>query len=186
MREAIVIMLLLTTGCVSFVYPDYEITDVARDKERCVSLEFYDVSSSGGKPVIERLHPSDEQKLISKLKKLNVNTGCKNSDRNLKIEIEETNPVNVLDGVWASISFLSIGIVPYYHTEKLRINVVEGKTPLVTENIENKVAISLLYAKKMFTENRIAKDKFKMRTMPEVRNANIIAKVIRKALDLPK
>lgn len=149
------ILLILTLSCFSCVTVRTPSVSeaVLPNTEICVNLTFRRADMGPNLGGRETYPIGHALVLKSNLKFLKVNTECSRHTEHLTLLIEEENSLGILSTTWAVASFLTLGIIPFYHNENIRVGVIKNEKVIRSEYYTAEKKFAIYYLFRMLREN---------------------------------
>ncbi|MGZ6442243.1 MAG: hypothetical protein ACXWRU_19460 [Pseudobdellovibrionaceae bacterium] len=152
-------------------------------KPICVSLDFkYIDRPLGGNKVLAKFPRESDERLKRSLNAFGVQTSCASPMGRFKIYLENDNNINLFSGAWSVLSFLTLGIIPFYHRDRISINIIEDNRVLAEQIYEDQKVVSIFYLFKMHSDDLKAVEKFGANTRADAEFAYVVSEEIRKAI----
>lgn len=121
--------------------------------------------------------------LKSNLKFLKVNTECSKTTENLTLFIEEENSLGVVSATWVVASLLTLGIIPFYHNENIRVDVIKNEKIIRSEHYTAEKKFAIYYLFRMLRENWETQEKVPAFTKGDAEFAYFLSTLIRNSIE---
>lgn len=150
------LIIFLTAGCVTYPPADFRpgVEDIKPAKKICIAIDLFSGEDSFGETDPPRYDNDFElRNLKSELKVYNLFTDCDNPLGNYSIGMISRVDYIIPKVFWATISMLTIGIVPFFTDQYERIHITREKTVVLDKNETNFEVLSLFLAGKAYDQN---------------------------------
>ena len=164
----ITLFLMFEVGCVSIDHSKFFSTAESGklDYEVCVNLnfQFFSKDLAGDLEEVKSALPYIKS-IKLELLHYGFKTECEKPVENLIIKIKNLTEYGVLRDTWLVASFLTIGIIPYYGTDEIDIEIWKKDEKINSVHVSRPHAFAFYYLKKWYNDENELWNNYKARSL---------------------
>lgn len=173
----------ILAGCATFKSPSAYDQLEKKEPTVCVNIKFYLIERGLNGALTSSDYPRENDGDLRRgIASVGIETKCTNPIANLKVQIQELNPLGPLSITWAVLSTATLGIIPFIHDNKIQIKVSTEEKILSESQSDMRSVLSIIYVVKMFRDDDVATEKFHVASRTAAEISFDVAKAIRGAL----
>lgn len=179
--KIIAIASIFWVGCVTVRSPSVN-EAVLPNSEVCVNLTLRRAEMGPNLGGRDAYPPGHANLIKTNLSFLKVLTDCSNPSDNITLFIDEENSLGVFSTTWALASFLTLGIIPFYHNENIRVDVIKNEKVVRSEYYTSEKKFAIYYLFRMLRENSETQEKIPAFSRGDAEFAYFLSTLIRNSI----